>query len=198
MKEQPTYPDSDLLLLVVGGDEAAFAVLVNRYWRNIYLQSLAYVKDNARAEEITQDVFLSVWTNRSRLGDVQLFSAWLNTVARNRIISSLRTRLKEIASLDESAYVEETSFIPDQQAEYRQFYALMLEGIERLPPKRREVFKLSRIDGLTNLEIAERLDIHPVTVSQYLAKSFVFLRSWLANRTSDAVIIAILLSGKHF
>ncbi len=199
MKSFASLTDQDLCLLVARGDEQAFAVLVDRNWRNIYLLALTYTRNPETSEEITQDILLNLWKKREKLGDVNNFSAWLTTVARNRIISELRKRLKELIDQKElrempEDLVMETLLLPDKQTELRESYQLLLKGIEMLPEKRKIVFKMSRLEGLSNLAIAERLQLHPDTVAQYLAKALAFLRTFLYTHTGDAILAIILLT----
>lgn len=199
MQSISPYNEGQLLLQVAAGNETAFAALVDRFWKNVYLHALAYTRSPQRAEEVTQDVFLHVWHKRHVLREVEQFAAWLHVVARNSIINAMRKKLIQLAHWEaaeqESPDLLETLLVPDRQMEYREAYQLLLKGIQLLPEKRREVFTMSRIEGRSNPEIAAILDIHPVTVSQYLAKSLVFLRTYLAENQLDAIQIIILLAA---
>jgi len=199
MKSYANYTDQDLSQLVADGDEQAFAALVERLWRNIYLHTLTYIRNPETAEEITQDIFINLWNKREKLKEVNNFSAWLTIVARNRILSGMRKRLQALAGHTQlqdmpEDMVMETLLVPDKQAELRESYQVLLKGIELLPEKRRVVFKMSRLEGLSNLEIAEKLQMHPVTVAQYMAKALVFLRTYLHSHTGDAVLAIVLIS----
>ncbi len=199
MKSYANYTDQDLSRLVAGGDGQAFAALVERLWRNIYLHTLTYTRNPETAEEITQDIFINLWNNREKLKEVNDFSAWLTIVARNNILSALRKRLQGLAGHTQlqdmpEDMLMETLLVPDKQAESKEFYQLLLKGIELLPEKRRAVFKMSRLEGLSNLEIAEKLQMHPVTVSQYMAKALGFLRAYLHSHTGNAVLAIVLIS----
>lgn len=202
MKSYNVYQDDELVCLVADGDELAFTELVNRLWRNCYFHALTYSHSPQKAEEITQEIFIQVWTNRNKLKEINHFQSWFKVVARNKIISALRGKLTEISGLSEiqedaTNTVVENFMVPDRQMEYRESYQILLKGIEMMPEKRREVFKMSRLDGLSNLEIADQLKIHPVTVSQYLSKSLAFLKTYLAEHEVEVVLGIILLGGLH-
>ena len=191
-----SHTEKQLLKNVSEGDELAFASLVNIYWRNIFLHALTYARSAQKAEEITQDIFLVVWNSRDKLPGLDSFAAWLHVVARNKIVSAMRQKVRQIAVGDE--YPKDTIdplLVPDQQLESREAYRLLLKGIDLLPEKRREVFKLSRLEGLSNLEIAEQLQIHPVTVGQYLAKALVFLKTYLNEYQINTIAAIIALGG---
>lgn len=197
MESYSTYSLGVLVRLVADGDELAFTVVVNRLWRNCYFHALTYTHNPQRAEEVTQDIFLQVWKYRAKLPEVADFDHWFKVVARNKIISALRGKLQEIAGLDSvgEATTIEPLLVPDLQTEYRESYQILLKGIELMPEKRREVFKLSRLEGKSNQEIAEQLNIHPVTVSQYLAKSLAFLKTYLQEQEVSLVTCLLLLGG---
>jgi RNA polymerase sigma-70 factor (family 1) len=200
MESYSVYQDEELVCLVTDGDELAFTELVNRLWRNCYFHAFTYTCSPQKAEEITQDIFLQVWNNRDKLKEIGHFHSWFKVVARNKIISALRGKLHEIAGLNEiqedtTDTAIETLLVPDQQMEYRESYQILLRGIELMPEKRRAVFKMSRLEGKSNLEIADQLKIHPVTVSQYLAKSLIFLKMYLQEHEVEVVLGIILLSG---
>ena len=197
MESYSTHSLQELVRLVANSDEAAFTTLVHRLWRNCYFQALTYTHSPQKAEEITQDIFLQVWKHRHKLEAIVDFSHWFKVVARNKIISALRGKLEEIAGLDtlrETTAIEPL-LVPDLQAEYRESYQILLKGIELMPEKRREVFKLSRLEGKSNQEIARQLNIHPVTVSQYIAKSLAFLKTYLQEQEIGFLHSLLLLGG---
>jgi RNA polymerase sigma-70 factor (family 1) len=197
MRSYSTNSLSELVCLVANDDELAFTEVVNRLWRNCYFHALTYTHSPQKAEEVTQDIFLQVWKNRHKLKEIIDFSNWFKVVARNKIISALRSKLQEIAGLDtirEDSMIEPL-LVPNLQAEYYESYQILLKGIELMPEKRREVFKLSRLEGKTNQEIAEQLHIHPVTVSQYLAKSLAFLKTYLQEQDVTLLHCLLLLGG---
>ena len=200
MESYSTYSLPELIRLVASGDEMAFTAVVNRLWRNCYFHALTYTHSPEKAEEITQDIFLQVWKNRAKLEEVADFSHWFKVVARNKIISAMRGKLQEIAGLDAvgEATTIEPLLVPDLQTEYRESYQILLRGIELMPEKRREVFKLSRLEGKSNQEIAAQLNIHPVTVAQYLAKSLAFLKTYLLEQEVNLVFCLLLLGSYLF
>ena len=195
----PPYNDKELLSRIAGGDQNAFSLMVDRFWKNVYLHALTYTRSPQQAEEVTQDIFLLVWQQRLKLTEIDEFPAWLHVVARNKIISALRKKLLQLSQWNEVETnhpdLLETLLVPDKQAEYREARQLLLKGIEALPEKRRQVFKMSRLDGKSNTEIAESLQLHPVTVAQYLAKALTFLRAYLEERQIDAITAILILAG---
>ena len=191
---EKTHNNANLLLKVADGDELALATLVRLYWRNIYAQALSWVKSAEEAEELTQDIFIKVWNARTQLPQVDNFENWLFIIARNTILSAVRKRLSRPAFLQQQD-LEESALRPDQALEHRQHYQLLLSGISLLPEKRQQVFKMSRLEGLTHEQIANQLGMHKDTVAQYIVKAVAFLRSHLQEHLGDTLLVIILLAG---
>jgi RNA polymerase sigma-70 factor (ECF subfamily) len=184
---------NDLLERICSGDQRAFAEMVGMYWNTIYSHGLAYLKSAPRAEEITQDIFMKVWDTREKLPEVRNLDNYLFIIARNRIVNETRKKITLIyGPIGEQA---ETSSTPDLQMEYRESYQLLLKGIELLPEKRRRVFKMSRLEGMSNEQIAASLGIHKDTVYQYLIKSILFLRNYMQQHLGDTLLLLLLLDG---
>lgn len=183
--------ENDLLARVAAGDQLAFAEMVRRYWNTIYSHGLVYLKSAPRAEEITQDVFMKVWTGREKLPEVRNLDNYLFIIARNHIFNEARKKINLIyGDVGDRAG---TSFLPDLQAEYKESYQQLLKGIELLPEKRRQVFKLSRLEGLSNEQIATQLGIHKDTVYQYLVKSLLFLRTYMQEHMGGTLLLLLLI-----
>lgn len=175
------YDEKALLIFVAKGDQKAFTRLVDLFWNDVYSHALAYTRSFPRAQEITQDVFLTLWNKRDRLPEVNNFRNYLFILGRNQIISSLRKKLDDPLG-DDAAEPLETVLLPDQQFRYKEVYAAILEAIEKLPPIRKAIFKMSRLQGLSYEEIAARMNISKNTVKEHIVLSLNFLRTYLNIR----------------
>jgi RNA polymerase sigma-70 factor (ECF subfamily) len=184
--------ESAVFSLIAKGDEVAFAKVVKKYWRNVYLHALIYMKSGPLAEEVTQDIFMRVWDNRFRLTKVNRFENYLFILSRNYIVSALRKKLHQTIPLSEDL-AEEPLWMPDRQAEYRETYQCLLRGIGRLPEKRKKVFIMSRLEGKTHEEIAAELGINKDTVSQYIVKALISLRTYMYEKSSNSVLVIVML-----
>ena len=178
MQEETLSVERNLLLAVATGDQKAFTRIVDSYWNQVYNHSLAYTKSAGRAQEITQDVFLKLWNKRNFLPEVNDFKNYLFILGRNQIISSLRIKLEDPPGNDP---VEEYHHFltPDHQLEYKEVYKIIQNGIEKLPPVRKAVFKLSRMDGLSYDEIAQQQNISKNTVKEHIVHALNFLRTYV-------------------
>ena len=194
MEKSPIDPA--LLRQISEGDEKALADLIRLCWKNIYAQALYWMKSAEDAEELTQDVFLKVWKARGQINQVDNFEDWVFIISRNTIVSAVRKKLNRPNFLPEQE-LEENSWRPERLTENRQHYQILLAGINLLPQKRQEVFRMSRLDGLTYEQIAERLGIHKDTVAQYIAKAVSFLKGYLREHIGDDLLVIILLTGLY-
>lgn len=188
------YNEPALLLRVAAGNEAAFSALVERYWPRIYGHALAYAKSLPAAEEITQDVFMDIWNSREKLPAVEQFSNYLFIVARNRVFKAMRKRLEETTAL-EDIHPAADIWLPDQQAEYREIHALLTKGISHLPPARRQVFTMSRMEGKGYEQISQELQISRNTVKEHIVKALHFLRHYMAQHGRPMISILTVMAG---
>lgn len=158
----------------------AFSVLVDRYWTRVYGHALTYAKSLPAAEEMTQDVFMDIWNSREKLPDIDHFPNYLFIVTRNRLLKIIRKRLEATASL-EDIHPADDIWLPDQQAEYREIHTLLMHGISQLPPARRQVFTMSRLEGKGYDQIGQELQISRNTVKEHIVKALHFLRHYMAR-----------------
>ena len=153
-----------------------------------------YIKNTEQAEDLTQDIFFSIWLNRSKLSAVQDFEAWLHVVTRNRTITGVRKLLRQTDNSLSGIIPEITTSpgdTPADQLDYKQARELLQQAIDQLPPRRRQAFQLSRQEGLTHQEIADQLQISKATVSEHISEALAFLRSKLAGH--PGLLNALLL-----
>lgn len=179
---------------MAAGSEQAFAALMRAHWRNVYVHALSWLKTTAEAEELTQDVFLKVWQVRATLPELDNFHNWLFIMARNRIISGVRRKLSRPAFV-ETQEKEAAGLQPDHWTENRERYQVLLNGIALLPDKRQQVFRMSRLEGLTHEQIAAQLGMHKDTVAQYIVKAVAFLKVYLAEQLGQPLLVILLLGG---
>jgi len=190
----PSYDEDDLLQRIGKGEQRAFSEFVRRQWNTIYSHSLAYLRSAQRAEEVTQDIFLKVWLNREKLTEVRSQENYLFILARNHLVNETRKRIDQLYG-QPSAAEASTALTPDLQTEYKESYHLLLKGIELLPEKRKQVFKMSRLEGMSNERISTELGMHKDTVYQYITKALIFLRTYLREHSDDTALVILLLTS---
>ena len=168
------------LAAVAAGDEKAFRTLVDAYWSRVYFNTLTLVKSPAVGQDLTQDIFLKIWLQRERLTEVVSFKNYIYVVGRNQVIAALRKKIIETADAD-MAMLREDMQAPDVQLEGKDAYRVLMEGVERLTPQQKIIFKMSRLEGLSHEQIAQNLGLSKNTVKVHMVIALNFLRGWLRD-----------------
>ncbi len=134
-----------------------------------------YVKSAEDAREVVQEVFLSVWNNREHLREDGNLKAYLFTATRNKCLNWLEKKRLRIVSMDEDpgperpkAQFPDSSPDGSEMLELAELRAVIFDEVQKLPAKCREIFILSRVEGLSHKEIGERLHISPKTVENQI------------------------------
>lgn len=148
------------------------------YFRELYLPLGMYalrIVDNADdAEDVVVETFLKVWHQIDKGVEIDNFKAFIYRAVRNECISFMRCKKETVGTESIPEVDEEIVDTSERDAE-------IWKAIDKLPEKCREVFLLSKRDGLTNEEIAEELGISIKTVKNQMTKAFSRLREALAS-----------------
>ena len=177
------------------GEEEAFIYLVDRYNRRLFGYAMTLTSDHAQAEDILQNVFLRTWEQRKKL-DIKsslqnylfksVYNEFINQYKKNR--STMILEQKYFEGLERAVILQEDSSV-------EKVIARITNEIHNLPPKCKEVFLLSRKEGLTNLEISEHLNVSIKTVEAQLTKAFGVLRKKMGKTYKK--MIFLLFGGKQ-
>lgn len=188
--------NQELLLLIQKDDRIAFYHLYDRYCRRLYGFVLRYLKQREDAEEIVQEVFVKIWESRNKIDAYSSFEAFLFTIAYNTTISLLRKRTNEAKYLDHLKSLQQSNNSPDliDEIQYNELNDRVQLLLNELTPRQKEIFQLSREEGLTHDEIAKKLDISVNTVKKHMANSLIFLKSQIdSNLTINLLFIYMFL-----
>jgi len=173
--------DKYLIAALKKGDYKAYNYLVDTFHHRLCIYALSLTNDGHMAEDIVQEVFVKIYRNRLRLKEELYLKSYLYKSVYNEFIDQYRKN-KSVLAL-KKAYVNSLNKI--QMEENESSYEMILERIkaeiENLPPRCKETFLLSKKDGLTNIEIAEYLNISKKTVEAHITKAFRILRKKLGE-----------------
>jgi RNA polymerase sigma-70 factor (ECF subfamily) len=187
------HHDIALLAAVAGGDQKAFGELFARHKDRMYTVAITYTDDPATAEEVVQDVFLRVWKNRHRLGEIADFPAWLYTISRNRALTALNKIAREAKKKDEFiSYLPPGINEAEQKIDEYHLQQLLESAMARLTKQQRRVFELSRLKGYSREEVAAILGLAPATVSVHLTIALRTIRAFLVNRIEFPLAFLLL------
>ena len=168
MENLSMLQDKELVKLLQNGSRTAFEELYARYKKPLILSCKRYLKNGTYSEDIVQDIFLQLWDKRESLIIEVSFSAYVQTMVQNRIFNErkkfdvhLRYTQNIIMNENEATNATEDMIIDNDYAN------LLAKLIDSLTPQQKEVFRLSRIKGLTYKEIADLLQISLPTVKKH-------------------------------
>jgi RNA polymerase sigma-70 factor (ECF subfamily) len=145
-------------------------------------------------DELTQDVFVRIWEKRALLAQVESFKGYLFLVARNVVfnfIRALKVR-QRVRELDEASTAASDELENDLL--FKQYYGIALEAMEKLPPGRRKILRMSIDGGLSLDEIAAQLDISRSGVKKQLYAATAFVRQYLQEHGEISLTLIIFLS----
>lgn len=161
------------------GNKLAFEEVYYKYHERFYFYVLKRTASDDLAEETVQMAFMKIWEKRADLSDTFPIEVQLARVARSIMIDILRKKAAERKALDVVKQNIDAIVAGDPVAD-KQLLEKVTETIERLPPECKKIYILSREDGLTYSEIAERLSISPKTVENQVSKALKTLRKAVA------------------
>jgi RNA polymerase sigma-70 factor (ECF subfamily) len=168
------------LVALRNGEHKAFETVFIAYYNKIQSFIDGYIKSKADAEDLTEDLFVNLWTNRESIDLSKSFNAYLHTMAHNAAVNFLKHKYvhesyrQEALSLEYGSTSEE-DFIAK---EMRIFIDTV---VERMPAQRKQIYMLSRNEGLTNAEIAERLGTTKRNVESQLSLALKEIRKVIKN-----------------
>lgn len=174
-----TKLNSELIGLLKKGDIAAFDTIYNMYCHKLHQFVIRYLKQEEDAEGIVQEVFIKIWESREKIRNHASFESFLFTISYNATISLLRKRLSESKSkeyLKSIQQIQNANTVVDE-LQFNELNEKVQSLLEQLTPRQKEIFILSREEGLTHKEIAQRLKISENTVKNHLVTSLKFLKS---------------------
>lgn len=184
MSAYQTFSDDELLALIKQGSDAAFTEIYDRYWKKLFSVAANKLGDLAEAEDIVQQVFVTIWNRRTELEITSTLGAYLAVAVKYRIFKSIDRSSKRREYSDEAANAALLEIVDDSTREWLEFQevsARLEVLIAALPDKCRLVFKLSREQGYSQKRIAEELSISENTVEGHMKKALRLLRGGLKN-----------------
>lgn len=194
MQEYLHYTEKELLSLLAQGDEIAFTKLFYSYKDKLYSFLIHVTGSPDAAQDVLQDVFLKVWKDRQVFVGVDNLNAYLFRMAQNHAINGLRRQSRTALILTEIAREERADHTAETILSGKEVQALLQQAVGRLTPQQRQVFELSRNQGLKYEEIAAQLNISVSTVRNHMVQALKQIREYiLAAYPIGAVYCALLL-----
>lgn len=176
------------------GGEAGFRTLYELYSPPLYRFVLSYVKSSDTAREITHEALVKLWLHRESLDENRSVRAYLFTTCKNSLIKELRRQLRNPNVHD---WVELAGAV-SVESRISYDYDAYIDGIGKaqasLTPRQRQIFRMSREDGMSAREIAESLGIGEQVVRNQLSAAMKKIREYLLRYMPLLVIIYKILA----
>ena len=191
---ESTHSEKELLLKVSKGDSIAFGHLFDQYYDKIYSVSFRYLKVHELAEDMVQSSFLKIWEKRVTLNKVDHFDHFLFRIARNEMTDHFRkniTREKHQQRMRE--LFDEEAGNPEEMLINKQKRKLIADVIRELPPQQQTAYKLSRDEGLSYQQIAEKMGLSVNTIKVHISVALKALRAFLSSQKNEFLTLVILI-----
>jgi len=181
--------EAELISSVKAGITSAFDTLFGMYGHKIYSFAFSILKSKEDAEDVVQHTFFKVWEKRESINGNLVFKSFLFTIAYNVSIDILRIRLKEKVHRDSIVVQATSNYNLEERIEFGDLLVRVNQIAEKLPPRKREIYQLSRVHNLSYSEIAEKLNISVKTVENGIGYSLKYIKTQLGN---DPVLVLLL------
>jgi RNA polymerase sigma-70 factor (family 1) len=189
--EYKVFNEDILLKLLKAGDGAALEEIYSRYGETVFLTALQKVRSKEIAEELVQNLFVSLWTKKEQL-NIQHLESYLLSAIRYKVIDYIKSKI-----IHERYYqfAKEQSAVDENSSESRvllQELTIAIDNaIKQLPVKTQEIFRLSRYENRSNKEIAQSMNLSEKAVQYHVTQSLKFMRAHL----KDFIFMGVLLLG---
>lgn len=176
------------------GDEKAFEIFFYQHKDAVFKYAILHLRDNDIAEDVVQEVFIRFWNRIHQIQPDQNVRSYLYTIARHVVFDEIR---KNIQFQDYSSYSIHTGKIGVNDSEddihYKELESLYRRAINLLPEQRQKIYRLSKLEYLSNEEIAALLRISKNTVRDQLVKGNKFVRAYITRNSSTLPFVLLFL-----
>lgn len=187
--------DISLINSLKKGEPNAYTYLVDAYHHKLCVYVYSLTRDYDLAEDIVQNVFVRIWKKRLKLKDDFSIKNYLYRSVYNEFIDQYRQN-KPVLALEKKHIDVLSSIAEDDENSLDKLIALVKKEIENLPPKCKQTFLLSKQEGLTNIEIAEYLNVSIKSVEAHITKAFHILRKTVGEQMHQVLFLMFGLNRK--
>lgn len=172
----------EILKLLSEGNKSSLEILFNYYYPRLFNFSKSFIKYEEGIDDILQEVFIKIWENRKNINTPFTFNSFIFTITRNLLLNELRSRLnneKVREKIKKMSVAEEYQSF--EALEYSELKEKVEKLVDELPERQKEVFRMSRMEGLSHREIAEKLEISEKTVEYHISQAIKIIKEKLKS-----------------
>ncbi|WP_215224164.1 RNA polymerase sigma factor [Echinicola shivajiensis] len=188
--------ESAIIEQLINGNEEAFTTVFGIYSSQVYYVALKYLKSDDLSNDVVQDTFLKLWNYRSHIDPKQQIKPLIITFAKRIILNMIRDEKRKILKhVDLLASTSVSSNRTEEEVIFNETNKVYQEAIKSLPEKRKEIFLLKTVHGLSNEEVAEKLDLSINTVKSQYTKGLRTIQDFV-NKYYTILAISIYAMDK--
>jgi len=173
--------DTSAFERVKNHDKQAFEMLFKKYYLRLCHFAFQYANSMSDAEELVQELFVSIWENRSTIQISTSFKSYLYQSVKNRGLNTVRNKKRRNAHLQILEKPSEQPSAADRNIAVKDINERLFNALELLPPKCQRIFQMSRLEGLKHKEIAEKMNIKEKTVENQIGIALRKLKKHFAD-----------------
>lgn len=170
---------------IKAGDECAFEILFNSYYQELCHLAKGILKNEALAEEVVSDVFLTIWSRRNKINIHKNVRGYLQYVTKNLSLNCQKMESRLFDTIHHEYQIATSEQNPEEKLLSDEILDEWEQRIKNLPPQRQKVFRMNKFEGLTYTEIASNLNLSEKTVRNQVQ---------LALRTLEFTMAVVLFS----
>src|SRR5690606_31195603 len=191
-----TFPDvdeKDALARAAQGDQRAFKLIFDAYQPRVYTFALHYLKSAHQAEETAQEVFVKLWRQGVAMAEIDDLQQYIFTMTRNHALDCLRrNKVRENIRIPLQDNHDAATTDTEDTIMLHETRRILEEGIARLPPQQKRVYRLCHQQGLTYRQAAQQLSISDQTVQRHMKLALRLLRNYLERHGVIGILLLVL------
>ena len=191
MKDKAQIPYGNEAVLITAlrrGEESAYAYLMDSYHHKLCLYAYSFCKDRNLAADMVQNVMLRLWKKRTSLKPDLSLRSFLYRSVYNEFLDQYKHR-KFILNLEKEYVTAVNTLIEDDESNLDRLIQNVKKEIDNLHPRCKEIFLLSKYEGLTNLEIADHLNLSVKTVENQMIRAYAQLRDKVGKKVQSILFL---------
>jgi len=185
---------SEIFVKIKKGDQKAFKIIFDQFYRYMTTVSWRIVADSNTAEDITQEAFVELWNRKELLPDDLMIKSYLRKIVINKSLNFIKKKKNKTWDNTplENSYVDESHDF--QQIDYLSMQETITKTVDNLPNKCRIIFSLSRFEELSHKEIAKKLNISTKTIESQITIALKRIRKALKENGFISILLTTFIS----